>query len=88
MNDAELAEHYGWIDRALPANALSDFVRSRAHRISRLAAAGLVAVKNRVNAIALAPKTSFVAIPTFSALSVEPGVRSKRKVPTSTTTYW
>ena len=27
--DAELAERYGWINRALPANALSDFVRSR-----------------------------------------------------------
>ena len=34
--DAELAERYGWINRALPANALGDFVRSLAHRIARL----------------------------------------------------
>ena len=30
--DAELAERYGWINRALPANALNDFVRSLATR--------------------------------------------------------
>ena len=29
--DAELAEQYGWINRALPANALDDFVSSLAH---------------------------------------------------------
>src|ERR1700730_8022266 len=28
--DADLAERYGWINRALPANALSNFVRSLA----------------------------------------------------------
>src|SRR5205807_7778816 len=32
---AELAERYGWINRALPADALGDFVRSLAHRIAR-----------------------------------------------------
>ena len=57
--DAELAERYGWINRALPANALDDFVRSLAHRIARFPAAGLVAVKDRVNAIALAPVEDF-----------------------------
>jgi hypothetical protein len=31
--DAELAERYGWINRALPAEALGNFVRSLAHRI-------------------------------------------------------
>ena len=30
--DAELAERYGWINRALPAAALAEFVRSLAHR--------------------------------------------------------
>jgi enoyl-CoA hydratase/carnithine racemase len=53
--DAELAERYGWINRALPADALGDFVRSLAHRIARFPAAGHVTVKDRVNAIALAP---------------------------------
>src|SRR6516165_12232792 len=57
--DAELAERYGWINRALPANALGDFVRSLAHRIARFPAAGHVAVKDRVNAIALAPTDDF-----------------------------
>ncbi len=53
--DAELAERYGWINRALPASAIGDFVTSLAHRIARLPAAGHVVVKGRVNAIALPP---------------------------------
>ena len=57
--DAELAERYGWINRAMPADALGDFVSSLAHRISRFPAAGHVVVKDRVNAIALAPVEEF-----------------------------
>src|SRR5215510_12704616 len=57
--DAELAERYGWINRALPAEELGDFVRSLAHRIARFPAAGHAAVKDRVNAIALAPVEDF-----------------------------
>jgi enoyl-CoA hydratase/carnithine racemase len=57
--DAELAERYGWINRALSADALGDFVRSLAHRIATFPAAGLVVVKDRVNAIALAPGDDF-----------------------------
>jgi enoyl-CoA hydratase/carnithine racemase len=57
--DAELAERYGWINRALPANVLSDFVRSLAHRIASFPAAALAAVKGRTNAIALAPADDF-----------------------------
>src|SRR5258706_4487306 len=52
--DAEIAERYGWINRALPASELSDFVRSLALRIASFPAAGHAVVKNRVNAIALA----------------------------------
>ncbi|MBV9960560.1 MAG: enoyl-CoA hydratase/isomerase family protein, partial [Acidobacteria bacterium] len=51
--DAELAERYGWINRALPADELGDFVTSLAHRIAKFPAAGQVVVKERVNAIAL-----------------------------------
>src|SRR5262245_24542076 len=29
--DAELAKRYGWINRALPANAIGDFVKALAH---------------------------------------------------------
>jgi len=53
--DAEVAERYGWINRALPASELGDFVRSLALRIASFPAAGHAVVKNRVNAIALAP---------------------------------
>ena len=51
--DAELAERYGWINRALPAEALAEFVRSLAHRIGSFPVAGHVAVKERVNEITL-----------------------------------
>jgi enoyl-CoA hydratase/carnithine racemase len=57
--DADLAERYGWINRALPAEALDDFVRSLAQRIAGFPAAGHVAVKERVNAISLAPVEEF-----------------------------
>src|ERR1044071_5332177 len=52
--DAEIAERYGWINRALPAAELSDFVRSLALRIASFPSAGHAVVKDRVNAIALA----------------------------------
>jgi enoyl-CoA hydratase/carnithine racemase len=57
--DAELAERYGWINRALPASSLGDFVRSLAHRIAGFPKAGHVSVKDRVNAISLAPADDF-----------------------------
>ena len=57
--DAELAERYGWINRALPADVLGDFVSSLAHRIAGFPAAGHVVVKDRVNEIALAPVADF-----------------------------
>jgi enoyl-CoA hydratase/carnithine racemase len=57
--DADLAERYGWINRALPAEALDEFVRSLAHRIAAFPAGGHVLVKERVNAVALAPADDF-----------------------------
>jgi enoyl-CoA hydratase/carnithine racemase len=57
--DADLAERYGWINRALPAAAIGDFVSALAHRIAAIPASGRVAVKERVNAIALAPTEDF-----------------------------
>jgi enoyl-CoA hydratase/carnithine racemase len=57
--DAELAERYGWINRALPAAELDEFVTALAQRIAGFPAAGLAAVKERVNAIALAPAEEF-----------------------------
>jgi len=57
---AELAERYGWINRALPQAVLGEFVRSLALRIASFPATGHLAVKNRVNAIALAPVEEFL----------------------------
>ena len=57
--DAELAERYGWINRALPADTLDEFVTRLAHRIASFPAAGHVAVKARVNAISLASAEDF-----------------------------
>jgi enoyl-CoA hydratase/carnithine racemase len=51
--DAGTAERYGWINRALPASELADFVSSLALRIAKFPAAGQVVVKDRVNAITL-----------------------------------
>jgi enoyl-CoA hydratase/carnithine racemase len=57
--DAELAERYGWINRALPADTLEEFVTRLAHRIAAFPAAGHVVIKDRVNAISLAPAEDF-----------------------------
>ncbi|MFC9354020.1 enoyl-CoA hydratase/isomerase family protein [Arthrobacter sp. NPDC057013] len=56
---ADLAERYGWINRALPANALGAFVRALAERIAQFPAAGVLAIKDRINAITLAPAEDF-----------------------------
>jgi enoyl-CoA hydratase/carnithine racemase len=57
--DAQLAEAYGWINRALPAAELDDYVAALAQRIAKFPAAGRIAIKERVNAIALAPADDF-----------------------------
>jgi enoyl-CoA hydratase/carnithine racemase len=57
--DADLAERYGWIDRALPAAELEPFVTALAQRIGRFPTLGHAVVKDRVNAIALAPAEDF-----------------------------
>jgi enoyl-CoA hydratase/carnithine racemase len=57
--NAELAEHYGWINRALPAEALGEFVRTLAHRIAKFPTAARRTLKERINAIALAAADDF-----------------------------
>jgi len=57
--NAELAERYGWVNRALPAATLGDFVKSLAHRIASFPTAARTAIKERVNGIALAPAEDF-----------------------------
>jgi enoyl-CoA hydratase/carnithine racemase len=57
--DAGLAERYGWINRALPDDELESYVTALAHRIARFPQAALLALKQRVNAITLAPEADF-----------------------------
>ena len=57
--DADLAERYGWINRALPADQLSDFVGSLAQRIAGFPPAALATIKDRVGAITLASADDF-----------------------------
>ena len=57
--DAGLAERYGWINRALPAAELGEFVSALAERIASFPSAGRAVIKDRVNAVALAPTEDF-----------------------------
>ena len=57
--DADLAERYGWINRSLPGDALDDFVSSLAHRVAGFPAAGRIWVKQRLDALTLAPADDF-----------------------------
>ncbi|RKT14067.1 enoyl-CoA hydratase/carnithine racemase [Paraburkholderia sp. RAU2J] len=57
--DADTAERYGWINRALPGKSLAEFVASLSRRIARFPATGHAIVKERVNAIALASADDF-----------------------------
>ncbi|PSM40394.1 enoyl-CoA hydratase [Streptomyces dioscori] len=61
--DAELAERYGLVNRALPADEIDEFVASLARRIGALDSKIIAAVKTAVNAAA----TSI----TFEGLSTE-----------------
>jgi enoyl-CoA hydratase/carnithine racemase len=58
-SDAGLAERYGRINRPIPADELATFVSSLAQRIAGLSAAAHTVVRDRVNAIALAPVEDF-----------------------------
>ncbi|MBV1851256.1 enoyl-CoA hydratase/isomerase family protein [Catellatospora tritici] len=57
--DAEQAERHGWINRALPAAELGQFVRSLAHRIAGFPSAAHTMLKERVNANTLALADEF-----------------------------
>ena len=54
-----MAERYGWINRVLPAAELGNFVTSLARRIASFPAVGLAAIRERVNAVSLAPAEDF-----------------------------
>ncbi len=57
--DADVAERYGWINRAVPDVELEPFVARLARRIATFPQDGLVAIKQRINAITLASEDDF-----------------------------
>jgi enoyl-CoA hydratase/carnithine racemase len=56
---AELAERYGWINRALPEADLPKFVTALARRIANFPLAGVADAKRRVNEITLPTTDAF-----------------------------
>lgn len=53
--DADLAERYGWVNRAMPQRELEQFVNALAYRIAKFPSAGPTAIKRRINDVSLAP---------------------------------
>jgi enoyl-CoA hydratase/carnithine racemase len=53
--DADLAERYGWINRALPDADLDEFVAEVARRIARFPAEAVRSTKQAINALTLPP---------------------------------
>ncbi|MCL6300772.1 enoyl-CoA hydratase/isomerase family protein [Streptomyces kronopolitis] len=51
--DAELAERYGWINRAVPDAELDEFVAGLAARMANFPRDGLIAAKAAVNSVSL-----------------------------------
>ncbi|RXH57763.1 enoyl-CoA hydratase/isomerase family protein [Granulicella sibirica] len=56
---ADLAERYGWINRAVPQAEIDGFVSTMAHRIARFPARGLWEIKARMNDLTLNPEDNF-----------------------------
>jgi enoyl-CoA hydratase/carnithine racemase len=57
--DADTAERYNWINRSIRDAELSGFVTQLATRIGKFPQDGLVAIKERINAITLAPEADY-----------------------------
>jgi enoyl-CoA hydratase/carnithine racemase len=76
--DADLAERYGWINRALPAASIDGFVASLAQRIAGFPTAAQAAIKESVNGIALGPAEEFRRDSgRFLELAANPEVRGR-----------
>jgi enoyl-CoA hydratase/carnithine racemase len=76
--DADLAERYGWINRALPDTELDGFVERLAKRIAAFPPEGVKAAKRAVNALALAePAHVRSDAATFQSLITRPDTRER-----------
>ena len=58
--NATTAECYGWVNRALPDAESKPYVDALAQRIASLPAAGVQAIKERINAISLAGAADYM----------------------------
>jgi enoyl-CoA hydratase/carnithine racemase len=76
---AELAERYGWINRAVPDNELDSLVERFAHRIASFDAAALRAVKDILNEEVPPPTAASLASAhtRFTALLARPSVQER-----------
>lgn len=78
--DADTAERYGWINRALPDAELADHVAALARRIGGFPMSGLVANKQRVNEITLASVADYREdSDLFGAGAATPEVQARMK---------
>ncbi|MBV8692115.1 MAG: enoyl-CoA hydratase/isomerase family protein, partial [Actinobacteria bacterium] len=59
--DAEAAERYGWVNRALPADELRPFVQRLARRIATFPSAAIAAAKEAVDAALPSPEAGLLA---------------------------
>ncbi|MFI9557381.1 enoyl-CoA hydratase/isomerase family protein [Nonomuraea endophytica] len=76
--DADLAERYGWVNRAIPDAELDEFVAAIATRMSRFPRDALVAAKSAINEISLpAPAEVRADAALFQQLVRGQGVRRR-----------
>ena len=79
--DAELAERYGWVNRAVPAAEIDAFTKRMARRIASFPPLAAAAIKRRVNAIALANEDDFrIDSDMFGEAIREPEVQRRMKL--------
>jgi enoyl-CoA hydratase/carnithine racemase len=75
---AELAEQYGYVNRALPDDEIEAFVDSLAGRLASFEKHALVGAKALMNEVTLPPDTVFQhALTAFFASTEQPGTRAR-----------
>ena len=75
---ADLAERYGYINRAMPDDEIEGFVDSLAERLASFEKHALVGAKALMNEVTLPPDTVFQnALSAFFASTAHPGTRAR-----------
>jgi enoyl-CoA hydratase/carnithine racemase len=77
--NADIAEHYGWVTRALPDSELDAFVEALAARLSGFDTQALAGAKAQVNRATLPDDSDFLAAyAEYSASLAWPGFQARR----------